>query len=329
MNNDKVAIARCSDYSKNLLEDSVGKIFSFFGGPQKIIRPGQKVLLKPNLISSPKIHKGGTTHPQIIETLIKVVKKCNAQVFLSDSPAFGSAIGVSRECGIEEICKRYDVPIIEFKRKKVDTRNPGIKKYFYQNINSKLRKKISRLSTVTESVRDFDIIINLPKLKSHAQMLFTGAIKNLYGCISGKVKVWRHFLVNNNVEIFSLFVLSIYDIVRPEFTIVDAVDVLESRDSQNGGVKRRGILFGGINCVSIDTVISHYIGQEISDVPILNTARKYGYGITDINDITVFGDKIQRMLDFRVPKKLMPISFSLGRIFKSIFKQLRILIKEK
>ena len=116
MNTNRVAIVRCPNYSEENLDLSINRIFSLFGGPKSIIKPNQRVLLKPNLIASHKAEEAATTHPAVIESLIKIIKECEAFPSIGDSPAFGSARGVAQCCGIGEVAARHNVPIVEFKR---------------------------------------------------------------------------------------------------------------------------------------------------------------------------------------------------------------------
>ena len=118
MDSNTVALIPCRDYTPSHVEEAVSKLFSYFGGPQKIIKPGQRVLIKPNLVASFEVEKGETTHPSIIEVLIKIIKSSNAHPFIGDGPAFGSAHGVARVCGIAAVARRYQVPIVKFKANK-------------------------------------------------------------------------------------------------------------------------------------------------------------------------------------------------------------------
>ncbi|MFH1384080.1 MAG: DUF362 domain-containing protein, partial [Candidatus Omnitrophota bacterium] len=194
------------------------RLFSFFDGPQSFIQPGQRVLLKPNLIIAATADSGATTHPRVIEALIKMVKQCNAHPYIGDSPAFGSAQGVAQACGIRDVALRYEVPIVELRANKNCYRQNSNTEILDQNLTRIMKEKVKLLSTISQSIHDYDVIINVPKLKAHEQMVFTGATKNIFGCVRGKVKALRHFAVTNNMELFSNIILYMYSRVCPEFT---------------------------------------------------------------------------------------------------------------
>jgi uncharacterized protein (DUF362 family) len=305
---DKVAIVRCSDYTVSTVKNAIMESFGFFGGADKYIKPGETVLLKPNLIVASK-EDGATTDARFIEAVIEIVKDQHAIPMVGDSPAFGSATGVAKSVGILEVLERQKIDIVEFK-KNIPSRE-GIK--------------------ITKSLKDFDKVINLPKLKAHNQVRFTGATKNLFGLTKGKIKAWQHVIVRNNLEKFCLMILRIYDCVRPAFTLVDAIDIMEGQGPRGGPMRRFGFVFSGVNCLSIDTVMAKCLGIDMDEAPLLHLAKRNGYKGTFLDEIEVKGESIEnvRINDFAYPETLSDISFSLKGVVKSLFHHLWLLyVKE-
>jgi len=175
---------------------------------------------------------------------------------------------------------------------------------------------------ITRSIDDFDSIINLPKLKAHGQMLFTGAVKNLYGMVSGKVKAWRHLTARSSREKFSLMLLGICEQVRPCLTLVDAIDIMEKTGPRNGVLKNAGLIFAGINCISIDRVICEVFSVDAQKVPLLYAAQKYGFAGGRLSDIQIAGVPVSRVRrdDCIFPTVLDDISFSFSKVIKSIMR---------
>lgn len=306
---DKVAIVKCSDYSVSTVKNAMMKSFGFFGGADKYIKPGEKILLKPNLIVASKEDRA-TTDARFIEAVIEIVKDQHAIPLVGDSPAFGSATGVAKSVGILEVLKRQKIDIVEFER------------------NIPFREGVK----ITKSLKDFDKVINLPKLKAHSQVRFTGATKNLFGLTKGKIKAWQHVIVRNNLEKFCLMILRIYDCVRPAFTLVDAIDIMEGQGPRGGPMRRFGFVFSGVNCLSIDTVMARCLGIDMDKVPLLQVAIKNGYKGTLFEEIEVTGESIEDVTinDFTYPETLSDISFSLKGVVKSIFHHLWLLhVKEQ
>ena len=329
MDSNTVAIIPCRDYAPRHVDAALGELFSHVGGPHTIIKPGQRVLIKPNLVAAFKAEKAETTHPSLIEGLIKIIQGSNAYPFIGDGPAFGSAHGVARACGIRAVARRYAVPIVKFKANKDIYRTRVPERYVLDQLPLPIQKKVRQLSTITKSVYDFDVIINVPKLKAHVQTVFTGAVKNVYGFIQGKAKALRHFFVHDDIELFSLALLHMYERTRPDFTVVDGITVIERRGLYEKEVNQRGFICGGRDCIHIDSVITYLVGKTIHDIPHLACAYKYKMPGTQLDLINIVGDTGFRMEDYKLPLQLESIEFSVPRIVRSVITQALLLLKEK
>ena len=301
-NNDKfkVVILRCPNYDTKNLDYNINRAFSYFGGIESLVDKGEKILLKPNLLVKDLARSGITTHPFVVKSIADIVKTAGGLPLVGDSPAFGSVHQVAAACGLLSLLKKDNIPIVSFRR------------------NSSFHRKVR----ITDTVRDFDKIINIPKFKAHSQMLFSGAVKNLFGLVSGKVKAWRHFKARGSHEKFSLMLLAIFEQVHPCFTIVDAIDIMEKTGPRGGPVRSTGLLFAGINCLSIDRAICDLFNINPDTVPLLKTARKYGFNGCRLMDIQIEGDNVSdvRSEKYLFPEKLNDISFSFPRVIKSVIR---------
>ena len=298
----RVVIIKCPDYDKLYLTKNIERVFSYFGGIELLVNKGEKILLKPNLLVKDPARSGITTHPFVVKSVADIVRTAGGLPSVGDSPAFGSVHQVAAACGLLPLLKKDNIPVVSFR--------------VNRSFNDKIR--------ITDTVRDFDKIINIPKLKAHSQMLFSGAVKNLFGLVSGKVKAWRHFKARGSHEKFSLMVLAIYEQVRPCFTIVDAIDIMEKKGPRGGPVRRAGLLFAGINCISIDRVICDVFNINPDRVPLLKAARKYGINGCRLSDIQIEGNDVSdvRSEKYLFPEELNDISFSFPRVIKSIIRHL-------
>ncbi len=300
---EKVVVIRCPEYDEAVLREGMETAFSYFGGIGKILHPGEKVLLKPNLLIKATPDSGVITHPLLVKAAADMVRKAGALPSVGDSPAFGTVLQVAQVSGLLALLERNGIPIVLFKRNRRFNRSPRI----------------------TCTVKDFDRIVNLPKLKAHSQMVFTCALKNLYGLVAGKVKAWRHFTARSDHEKFSLMILHIYKQVRPCFTIVDAIDIMEKTGPRHGIIRRAGLLFAGINCVSIDRIVCEVFCIDPDRIPLLSAARKCGYSGCRLNDIQVLGSNISelRTSDYLFPTQVDDISFSLPRVIRGVLRHTR------
>ena len=299
----KVVIIKCPDYDGLYLTKNIERTLSYFGGIESLVNKGEKILLKPNLLVKAHATLGITTHPFVVKAVADIVKTAGGLPLVGDSPAFGSVRQVAAACGLLPLLKKDNIPVVSFRANR--------------SFNDKIR--------ITDTVRDFDKIINIPKFKVHSQMLFSGAIKNLFGLVSGKLKAWRHFKAHASHEKFSLMLLAIYEQVRPCFTIVDAIDIMEKKGPRGGPLRRAGLLFAGINCISIDRAICDVFGINPDRVPLLKTARKYGINGCKLSDIQIEGDDVSdiRSKKYLFPEELNDISFSFPRVIKSVLRHLK------
>ena len=114
--------------------------------------------------------------------------------------------------------------------------------------------------------------------------------------------------------------LRIYDRVRPAFTLVDAIDIMENKGPRNGAKRHFGIIFSGVNCLSIDVVMAKCLGIGIQEAPLLQTAVKHGYTGTSVEEIEVKGETMEatKINDFTYPESLTDISFSLKGVIQSV-----------
>jgi len=306
-NLNRVSLVKCTNYSKEDIRNAVDKTFSFFGGIENVIKKGSKVLLKPNFLKESSPRKCIITHPVVIETVAEAVLEAGATPIIGDSPAFGSVAKVARRIGLDKVAEKLGIDIIELDKPRKVSINCGGKEFSL---------------TVSGRALDVDAIINLPKLKVHVQVLFTAGVKNLYGCVSGKQKVWRHFKAKNDLEWYADMLIANYQLVKPVFTIVDGVIAMEEKGPTGGRPKDVSLLIGGIDVIAIDRVVAEVLSvNNPEDVPILRAAKRLGIGEQDLSKIEIAGEELSsvKVHDFILPE-LSPIGFDIIRVVKSIIR---------
>ena len=152
-----------------------------------------------------------------------------ATPIIGDSPAFGAISKIARRAGLDRFAEEHGIEIIELDSPR--------------RVKTKCGAKSFTL-TVSGRALDVDAIINIPKLKAHGQLLYTAGVKNMYGCVSGKRKAWRHFQSSDDIEWYTEMLLANYHAVKPTFTIVDAIMAMEKTDlpgnTQTGFFNLRG-----------------------------------------------------------------------------------------
>ncbi|MEE8596592.1 MAG: DUF362 domain-containing protein [bacterium] len=307
-NLNKVSLVKCTSYSQEEVSDAIDKTFSFFGGIESIIQKGSKVLLKPNFLKESSPRKCVITHPIVVETVARKVIEAGATPIIGDSPAFGSIKKIARRVGLDKVAEEMGIDIIELDKPRKVSVNCGGKEFSL---------------TVSGRALDVDAIINLPKLKVHVQLLFTAGVKNLYGCVSGKRKVWRHFKAKNNLDWYADMLIANYQLVKPSFTIVDSIMAMEKKGPSGGLPKDVSLVVGGIDGIAIDRVVAELISVNQENVPILRAAKRLQVGEQDLSKIEIAGEELSSVKphNFILPE-LSPIGFDIFRVIKSVIKHL-------
>ncbi len=170
VNIEKVGVVRCSDYNQKKVDKAIEKALSLIDFDFSEFR-GKKVLIKPNVVGCfPKKQIATTTHPSLVEAVCKILKKNNCKIFIGDSP-FTEPVSSFKASGIDKVAKKYGRLVTFEQDKLINIRDK----------NAKILKKFE----IAEIVKNVDLIINMPKLKTHSLTKYTGAVINLYGIIPG------------------------------------------------------------------------------------------------------------------------------------------------
>jgi uncharacterized protein (DUF362 family) len=276
-----------------------------FGGMGAFVRPGAKVLLKPNYVMARPAERGANTHPAFIVAVAELVRECGGEPFVADSPGWGTAEGVAATTGLAEHARAMNLP--------VHTLGNGLRVNTPGATTRKLR--------IDREVRAADVVINLPKFKAHQQMLMTLAVKNLFGCVPGRRKAWIHMLSRDDHHWFGRMLVENSLAVSPALTIMDGIIAMEGRGPANGEPRNLGVVMAGIDCTAIDRVAVELTGLPWRELFTLAAAAEMGVGETDLSKIEVAGKTVAEMRcpDFAIPR-LTPISFSPYRVLRGLIR---------
>jgi uncharacterized protein (DUF362 family) len=300
-----VTLTKCCDYSQPVISKAIARHFSLLGGLDKFVKPCDNVLLKPNFIAPKSRHHATQTDPAVIIETARMLKDFGAKPFIGDSPAWGNTQACVKALKLDEPLKKLSVPI--------------------KQLDKPRKCRIGQGNTsiwISSIALDADVIINLPKFKSHQQLVTTFAVKNMFGCISGKRKALWHFQKGTNADDFCRFLIEIYKYLKPAITIIDAVIAMDGPGPINGRARPLGWLIGGTDPIACETICAGLIGMEPHNLPIVKTADKMGFGCSNPANIKTSGDGFPQQIctDFQLPE-MIPIRFSLPHVCKSICKQ--------
>jgi uncharacterized protein (DUF362 family) len=301
-----VTVIRCRNYDQPEISDAIKRQFDLLGGIGKFVRRGDNVLVKPNLIAPRPSHCATQTNPAVILEVARILKDFGAKPFVGDSPGWGNVFTNIKALELDEPLRKLGVPVRQLNKPKP----------------CKIDEKgtIAGLSSVA---LDADVIINLPKFKSHQQLVATFAVKNMFGCVSGKHKALWHFRKGKNPHDFCEMLIDIYKYLKPALTIIDAVVAMDGSGPIQGRARPLGWLIGGIDPVACEVICAELVDINPDNVPIINAAKKMNFGCAVRDKISVSGDDFSSDIsrDFQ-PAKPIPLRFSLPHVCKSIFKQI-------
>jgi uncharacterized protein (DUF362 family) len=278
-----------------------------------IVKPGDRVLLKPNLLTGARPQKECVTRPEIVYCVAQMVKAAGGMPFMGDGPAFGSAAGVAKANGYEPLVEELQLPIIEFHGSRYETVS--------QEFNHLLLSK---------EAMDADVVINLPKVKSHCQLTVTMGVKNLFGCVPGKMKAWWHMEAGKNQERFGTMLVETARAIAPNLTIVDGIIGHEGNGPSGGEPRQLGLLAASTDVFALDRAIVDILQVDPALVPTVAASQRLGL-CADLDAIAfpLEHPTQLRIADWRLPDRMMPIDFGMPRVMKSTFKHLYIrFIKE-
>jgi len=291
---EKVVISKCDNYEQNSVDDAIRSSLEYFGGMSAFVKKGDGVFLKVNMLWAANPKKCVTTHPAIVEGVAKLVLKSGGIPVIGDSPGGpynrNSLEKAYRVCGFAEVAERLGILC------NTDTSVKGI-----SIADSILIKR----ADIIKPACDADVIINLPKAKTHEYTYLTGATKNLFGLVPGFQKAGYHSNLKNP-ENFSKMLLDIAFAMKPAISIMDAVLAMEGSGPAAGNPRKVGAIITGTDVTAVDMVISTIMGIEPFRVPTISAASKHGLGPRNIQDIQISGEPIEnfRMKDFKLPLTL-------------------------
>ena len=248
----KVTFVRCDDYGP-ALAGALDRLFTLTGWLDNTALAGKRVLLKPNLLTDRSPEQAVTTHPEVVRHVIRRLKATGAHVSVGDSPAStANRLQVWHATGMAAVCAAEDVPLVSFEQ-------AGVKAFERDGFSF----------SVARPVLDADLIINLPKVKSHSLTMLTAAVKNLYGAIPGYSKTTLHRL-HPKPDTFGRLVKTLWQVIPPTLTIADGIVGMEGQGPANGRPVQLGFLAASDNPFALDRALCDLLHIDARRVPYLS-----------------------------------------------------------
>ncbi len=295
---DKIAVKKCIDYEYEKVANCVKQVIDALGGMEKFVQKGTKVLIKPNLLTKSNKEQCIVTNPAVVKAVAELVMHAGGEAVVADSPGGtytkSSLENVYIQTGYKEDLKYYLNYNCEF----VDTIFP----------NGKYLKK----TKIIKPAIDADIIINLPKLKTHGFTKMSCCVKNLFGLVPGLTKAEYHMKFAD-VYSFCGALVDIATYAKPVLTLVDAVYSMEGQGPGSAGEPRHtGYIFASENLFALDAMCADFI--NIPNVMTNDHAKKQNL----YTEYETIGDTLEKITDYKKPKDSKGVLKAPG-VIKNIF----------
>ena len=269
-----VALVPVSTYEQSAVDEAVRQGFELLGGPDRFLRPEEKILLKPNMLSGALPQKAITTHPAVFAAVARfLLDRGYTHLSYGDSP--GNPVTTPEKAaavtGIADTARKLGIREADFSSGSV-VRFPEGRK--------------ARSFYLCRGVQEADAVINLCKMKTHALERITGGIKNLYGCICGMNKSIGHAQYPSS-EAFADMLSDLNRLVHPRLHIMDGITAMEGNGPTSGTPVNMNVLLFSEDPVAMDTVFCALINLDPKTVPTCVSGQASGVGTMNQDEIRI------------------------------------------
>lgn len=290
----RVAVIACHSYDAATVSAAVQKGLARLGGASAFAKPGEKILLKPNMLAASAPDKAVTTHPAVFKAVAEIFLGAGGKLSYGDSPGIGHPRRTAAKCGIMRAAEDLGIPLADFVT--------PVQVSFPEAL---LLKQMHLAAGAVQA----DGIISLPKMKTHALTLLTGAIKNQFGCVPGLLKNEFHVKMPD-IRRFSQVLVDISRFLRPRLYIMDGIQAMSGNGPRGGDVFPMNVLLFADDPVAMDAVFCKLTGIDPEWMPIMKTARDSGLGTYEWHEIEILGEDVLPLIRSDFPVKRRPIEQS-------------------
>ena len=303
----EVSLAKCTSYNDKEVESALRKAIGAVTD-LSYITEGTKVVIKPNLVSFLPPDKAATSHPVVLNALIRILNEKGAKITVGDSPG-----GLFNSVYVNRVYKATGMNNIE---------GAVLNRNFSQSVHHSDSALRAREFAYTSYLDDADVIINLCKLKTHGMMGMSNAVKNMFGIIPGTVKPEFHFKFPNHND-FADMLIDLNESFRPALCICDAVTGMEGNGPTSGTPRDIGLIAASENPYKLDLVCAKIIGLEKDNVPTLKRSFERGLAPSDAGQVVTEGDINDFIIgDFElIPRKSITFNDAGGSIMAGIIRK--------
>lgn len=281
-----VYIYKCAVYDKEYIKPILQNYF------KNTVFKDKNILLKPNMLQAHEPSKNVTTNPAIVESAAEIILDSGGFCSIGDSPSgwgIENAKNAARETGMQEICTKLDIEFDFFDNQRLMP---------VKIENAKICNEIF----LPESYFSYDIVINIPKLKTHGLTIFTLGVKNMMGLIPGLYKADFHRIAAHPKK-FALLICDLYSVLKPDYTVLDSIEGMQGEGPVTGTSRKLDRIFISDDANALDAAVSGMCGIDPAKVPLISEVSDRGLGeIENINIIKEYEGGDPEFDDFRISR---------------------------
>ena len=291
MEETQVYAASCPDYSQ--AEACIRALVEQMGGMGRFVRPGERIVLKANLLRAAPPESAICTHPAVVEAVARLVKEAGGTPVICDSP--GGAL--HKEAVLRSLYEKTGMAAA------AAAAGAELSMDSSTRTVSLPEGKVLRQAEIITPVAEADGVIDLCKMKTHVLMSMTGAVKNLFGVIPGLSKVGYHATHPDHAT-FADVLLDLTGYVKPRLSLMDGILAMEGDGPGSSGTPRQaGLLLAAANPLALDTAAGAIMNLPRQDNPVLLAAERRGLTPCRMEDVELIGGTVEelRMADYKFP----------------------------
>jgi uncharacterized protein (DUF362 family)/ferredoxin len=284
-----VALIGCDTYDDKQVSEAVRAGLDLIGGISCFVKPGEKIVIKPNVLIGSNPEKCVCTHPSVFRAVGEVLLASGARVACGDSSGFGSCQANMRKAGLKEVADELGIGLADFDSGRVVTHKEAL-----------LKKRF----VIANGVLEADGLVSLSKLKTHGLTRFTGAVKNQFGCIPGWTKKQHHAEMPDPYD-FATMLVDLNTLLKPRLYIMDGIMAMEGNGPSSGNPRKLGVLLFSRDPVALDAVACKIIAMDPTLVPTFEPGERAGLGTYHDDNIEVVGENVEAFIcqDFDIVRK--------------------------
>lgn len=285
---EQISVVGCRswDYKYEEVREAIQRSFDLLGGAACFVAPGERVLLKVNLVMKKQPEAAATSHPVFVQALAEILAELGAEVIIGDSPGgpFNEVWlrNVYQGCGMRSAAEKSGA-VLNFDTGSSQVPNP----------EGLLLKRLTNI----DILRKVDKVINVAKLKTHGMMKMTGAVKNLFGTVPGTMKAEYHLNRPEPAQ-FADALIDICLCAAPTLSFIDGIVGMEGDGPTSGTPRNVGVVLAAKNPYHLDLAAARIINVPPQTVPTVERSIARGLCPADYRELTLVGDRLE---DFAVP----------------------------